>query len=224
MNTSGEVADLMVKESIQITEAAVKLAGLGAKNLAALLIAVLQDENKHSKGMTNLKKLLKEGKPVCIMQIKTEDLDKFNKESNNYGVLFAPVVDKTTDSPFCDIIAKQDDIPTLNYIMERMGYAAPAQEQEEQAEQPEKNAPTRAKQEEKSSKDPQRENNSDLHGNTSKKIDGQRTNTKSSVKEKIEDFKADIKEKAKPKETDKQISNTPAKSKKKKSKSKGKSK
>ena len=40
MNTSGEVADLMVKEAIQVTESAVKLAGLGAKNLAALLIAV----------------------------------------------------------------------------------------------------------------------------------------------------------------------------------------
>lgn len=40
MSTSGETADLVVKESIQITESAVKLAGLGAKNLAALLIAI----------------------------------------------------------------------------------------------------------------------------------------------------------------------------------------
>lgn len=31
MSTSGETADLVVKESIQITESAVKLAGLGAK-------------------------------------------------------------------------------------------------------------------------------------------------------------------------------------------------
>ena len=37
MSTSGETADLLVRESIQITESAVKLAGLGAKNLAALL-------------------------------------------------------------------------------------------------------------------------------------------------------------------------------------------
>lgn len=33
MNTSGEVADLMVKEGIQITESAVKLTALGAKIL-----------------------------------------------------------------------------------------------------------------------------------------------------------------------------------------------
>lgn len=32
MSTSGETADLVVKESIQITESAVKLAGLGAKS------------------------------------------------------------------------------------------------------------------------------------------------------------------------------------------------
>lgn len=31
MNTSGEVADLMVKEGIQITESTVKLMALGAK-------------------------------------------------------------------------------------------------------------------------------------------------------------------------------------------------
>ena len=31
MNTSGEVADLMVKEGIQITESAVKLVGVGEK-------------------------------------------------------------------------------------------------------------------------------------------------------------------------------------------------
>ena len=40
MSTSGETADLMVREGIQITESALKLAGLGAKNLAALLIAL----------------------------------------------------------------------------------------------------------------------------------------------------------------------------------------
>lgn len=46
MNTSGEVADLMVKEGIQITESAAKLAGLGAKNLAAIIIALINDDTK----------------------------------------------------------------------------------------------------------------------------------------------------------------------------------
>ena len=54
MNTSGEVADMMVKEGIQITESAVKLAGLGAKNLAAIIIAMMNDKTK-MQGKTNLK-------------------------------------------------------------------------------------------------------------------------------------------------------------------------
>ena len=46
MSTNGETADLMVREGIQITESALKLAGLGAKNLAALLIALANDNQK----------------------------------------------------------------------------------------------------------------------------------------------------------------------------------
>ena len=90
MNTSGEVADLMVRESIQVTESAAKLAGLGAKNLAATLI---NDDNK-LQGKTNLKQLLKADKPLCILQIKENDLNKFNQEAKKYGVLFTAVSDK----------------------------------------------------------------------------------------------------------------------------------
>ena len=42
MDVSGEVADLMVKESLQAGETAVKLAASGFKNVAALLIALAQ--------------------------------------------------------------------------------------------------------------------------------------------------------------------------------------
>ena len=45
MNTSGEVADLMVKEGLQITEEVVKLTGLWAKKLAAIVIALLKEDN-----------------------------------------------------------------------------------------------------------------------------------------------------------------------------------
>ena len=124
MNTSGEVADLMVKEGFQITESAAKLAALGAKNLAAILIALMQEDRK-LQGKTNLRQLLKADKPLCILQIKESDIQKFNKEAKKYGVLFTAVTDKTKDSKFCDIIAKQEDVTKLNYIMERMGYAAP---------------------------------------------------------------------------------------------------
>ena len=46
MDTSGEVADLMVKESIQVTEAGIKLLAAGSKNLAAFLWALAKDGKK----------------------------------------------------------------------------------------------------------------------------------------------------------------------------------
>ena len=64
------------------------------------------------------------------MQIKEDDLRKFNKEAKNYGVLFAPVVDKTNDTGLCDVIAKQDDIPQLNHIIDKLGLSAPVMEEQ----------------------------------------------------------------------------------------------
>ena len=122
MNGSGEVADLMVREGIQITESAAKLAGLGAKNLAAIVIALLNEDNK-LQGKTALKNLLKADKPLCILQINKQELKKFQSEAKRYGVLFTVVTDKTSE--FCDIIAKQDDVVKLNYIIEKLGLNAP---------------------------------------------------------------------------------------------------
>ncbi len=138
MNTNGEVADLVLKEGIQITESAVKLAGTGAKNLAIILVA-LMSKDKKLKGKTNLKRLLKEDKPLCILQTKENDINTFKKEAKRYGILFTAVSDKTNNTGFCDNIAKQDDVTKLNYIMEKPGYTAPEIEPETEKD-PEKEA------------------------------------------------------------------------------------
>ena len=46
MNTGGDAAERLVRDSLMITEEAVKLAGLGAKNLAAILVALAKEEEK----------------------------------------------------------------------------------------------------------------------------------------------------------------------------------
>ena len=89
MSTNGETADLMVREGIQITESALKLAGLGAKNLAALLIALANDNQKLA-GKTNLKRLIHDGEELTIFSVKQEDLKGFQMEAKRYGVLFIP--------------------------------------------------------------------------------------------------------------------------------------
>ena len=57
MDASGEVADLMVKESIQLTEESIKLLAAGCKNLTAFLYALAKD-NKKLVGKTSMKRLL----------------------------------------------------------------------------------------------------------------------------------------------------------------------
>ena len=232
MNTSGEVADLMVKEGLQITEEVVKLTGLGAKNLAAIVIALLKEDNK-LQGETNLKKLLKSDKKLCILQIKESDIKKFNDAAKKYGVLFTVVKDKENGSGLCDIIAKQEDVTQLNYIMEKLGYSAPTEEIEPEPEKEtteeektitDKPEREQAKEEEPKkplprAKENQQEKESMKHGDTD--ITDSRTK-KPSVKKKIEDIKAEQK-KTKRKEPEKektQHQNTTPSKKKKKSKKK----
>lgn len=127
MNTSGETAELMVKEGIQITESAVKLAGLGAKNLAALLIAIAKDNPKLS-GKTGLKRLIQDGEELTIFSVKQEDLKDFQMESKRYGVLFYPVINKVEKTGTVEIMAKAKDAKQINRIFERMGYPASVRE------------------------------------------------------------------------------------------------
>ena len=127
MSTSGETADLMVREGIQITESAVKLAGLGAKNLAALLIALANDNQKLS-GKTNLKRLIHDGEELTIFSVKREDLKGFQMEAKRYGVLFYPIVNKVEKTGTVEIMAKAKDAKQLNRIFERMGYPAQVRE------------------------------------------------------------------------------------------------
>lgn len=231
MNTSGEVADLMVKEGLQITEEVVKLTGLGAKNLAAIIIALLKEDNK-LQGKTNLKKLLKSDKPLCILQIKESDINKFNSEAKKYGVLFTAVKDNTNNTGLCDIIAKQDDVTKLNYIMEKMGYTAPEIEPEPEKEPtdkdvPEKDAPEKTPEEHSKKPHPRKRENphereSSKCGDTEKEVSP--TNGKRSVKKKVEEIKAEqAKDRAKkaPERTKEHTHSQPSK-KKKKSHKKGK--
>lgn len=73
MDVSGDVADLMVKESIQLTEASIKLLAAGSKNLAAFLWALSKD-NKKLVGKTHMARLLREGKELKVFRIKESAL------------------------------------------------------------------------------------------------------------------------------------------------------
>lgn len=56
MNTSGEAADQVVRMSLEVGEAALKITGAGAKQLAVILYAVLKEQKK-TKGRARLETL-----------------------------------------------------------------------------------------------------------------------------------------------------------------------
>lgn len=137
MDNSSEVADLMVKESIQITEATIKLLAAGGKNMTAFLLALARD-NKKLYGKTNMKKLLQAGRGLKNFYIKESDLDDFRAYAQK-KILFAVIKDTRSNNGIVDLVTNEDYVPLVNRYLEQRGYPAPGVEQE--AEAPKKAAP-----------------------------------------------------------------------------------
>ncbi len=124
MNTGGDAAERLVRDSLMITEEAVKLAGLGAKNLAALLVALAKEEEK-THGPTRLTRLLRSGEELKLLPIKSEDLRQFRQLAKEYGILFCPIKNKSLDNGLNDILFPASAAASVNRVLEHMGYPVP---------------------------------------------------------------------------------------------------
>lgn len=124
MNTSGEAAESIIRMSLQGVEVVAKISGSGAKNVAAMLYAVMKD-NQQVRGKTNLVNMMKSGKELKVFSIEKDFLKEFTKEAKRYGVMFSAVVDKGEHSNdgMSDIIVKAEDASKINRIVERYKYA-----------------------------------------------------------------------------------------------------
>ena len=133
MSQGSDAAEQMVKETMIISEAAAKLAGLGAKNLAVLLTLYLREEHTF-KGETNLKKLLKEGKEIRVFCLDKDKLAEFKQHAKDYGIVYSALKQKNDDSRIVDVLVKAEDTPRVNRILEKMNYPLPSEEKaDEQA-------------------------------------------------------------------------------------------
>ena len=123
MNTSGDAAESIVRMSLQGFEVAVKLTGSGAKNVAAIMVAMLKDQ-KQTKGKTRLTSMLKSGKELKVFTVKEEDLRKFTEEAKRYGVLFCALKGKGKSlDGMVDIMVRAEDASKINRIVERFNLA-----------------------------------------------------------------------------------------------------
>lgn len=137
MDVSGDVADLMVKEGIQLTEESIKLLAAGSKNLTAFLFALAQD-NKKLVGKTHMARLLRECKELKVFHIKESDLPDFRAFAKK-NLLYAVVKDKRMENGIVDLVTNVDFVSQVNHFLERRGYTAPARGPE--SETPKKAAP-----------------------------------------------------------------------------------
>ena len=133
MDVSAEAADLVVKESIQATESAVKLAGSGLKNVAALLLALAKQDYKVT-GKTSANRLARDNSaPALVLPLKKEDTAKFQKLAKEYGVLYFLAQKKGNESGYVNIVSNQNYAAQLNAVMETLAYPIPQKAKEEEA-------------------------------------------------------------------------------------------
>lgn len=208
MNTSGEAADQVVRMSLEVGEAALKISGEGAKQLAVLLYAVLQDQSKSmakSKGKTRLETLVRTGKPLKVFSVKESDLKKFAKEAKRYGILYCAIRNpKENTDGMVDIMVKEEDAPRINRIIERFKLSAVEEkakvetEVEKTKEQGKENAeqnPSTAKTEKSHPSEPTSEKQEKDAEGTSKLYTGDSPERKS-VREELKEIRAAKKQEA----------------------------
>ena len=130
MDVSAEAADVVVRESLQATEAAAKLTLEGVKNVAALLLAIAKQDMKVV-GQTTAKRLARDPAPAVVIPIKAEDKAKFQKLAKEFRVLYFFAQKKGNDNGMLNVVSNENYAALLNAIMQQLGYPIPQKEQEE---------------------------------------------------------------------------------------------
>lgn len=122
MNNSGDVAEQMMRMSLEGAEVAVKLTGTGALKLASIIYKVLQQQEK-TKGKARLSSMLRSGKSLKVFTVKEEQLKRFSEEAKRYGVLYCVLKDKDSTDGQVDVMVRAEDASKINRIVTRFNIA-----------------------------------------------------------------------------------------------------
>lgn len=117
MYNSGDAAEQIVRISLEGTEVALKLTGSAAKNIAAMLYAILTDQ-KRTKGKARIKTMLRTERPIKAYTIKQKDCAEFQRQAKGYGIMFCPVPYRKTDATV-DVLVFADDASRVDRIVEK---------------------------------------------------------------------------------------------------------
>ena len=169
---SGEVADLLVKEGLQVAELAAKLSGKGVVNVAVLMAALIKNNYKVI-GEVGVARMNRENVESVIIPVKQADFARFRELAKRFGVLYAAVRNEDAGKDI-QIISNVNYSAQLNAVLEALGYCIPTASKEGQTA---KKACPRAPQ----------EKSSDERGSG---WNPQQKNERPSVREKLKELKA----------------------------------
>ena len=172
MEVSGEVADLLVKEGLQVAELAAKLSGKGVVNVAVLMAALIKNNYKVI-GEVGVARMNRENVESVIIPVKQADFARFRELAKRFGVLYAAVRNEDAGKDI-QIISNVNYSAQLNAVLEALCYCIPTASKEGQTA---KKACPRAPQ----------EKSSDERGSG---WNPQQKNERPSVREKLEKLKA----------------------------------
>lgn len=124
MSISSESAEQMTRMILQGEEICLKATGKAAKEVIALIAAVMKSKSQ-TKGKTRLTNMLKSGKELKVFSVKKEDLKRFMQEAKRYGVLYSALVNKNNKNfdGMVDIMVRAEDASKINRIVERFKIA-----------------------------------------------------------------------------------------------------
>ena len=217
MSISSESAEQMTGMILKTEEVCLRITGTAAKEILALLAAILKDQ-KQTKGKTRLTNMLKSGRPLKVFSIRENDIKKFTEEAKRYGILFSAIVEKNGKNidGMIDIMVKEEDASKINRIVERFKLStvdiASVQSEIEKIKE-EKNEKVADKSSQVSSKSTQESNKqtSNLSKTVAKKNPSKSSlenkeeldpsiSNKKSVREEIKEIKKELEERNKPQE------------------------
>ena len=132
MDVSGEAADVVVKESLQVTETSAKLLATGLKHVAALLLALRRGDYP-IEGETNSKRLARENAPPAVMPLRRKDMDAFRQAAKEYGILYFFAQPRGKETEWVDVVSSENYTAKINSAFQALGYPLPEQTQEEAA-------------------------------------------------------------------------------------------
>lgn len=117
----GEAADQVVRMMLSSGEVAVRLTGSAIQNLAAIGLALAQN-NKKLSGRTSLGKMLQETRDIRVFPMSREQYQVFRQTARPMKVLYAAVKDKENPQAPIDLMVPSTELERANQIFQRMGY------------------------------------------------------------------------------------------------------